>query len=448
MHLLTISRDQQLAESLRSALGEKSCELLPPDAPGELLPRIQARAPDAVLYDASTDPASLGPLLTAYTAAAPVPPLLVLLPHDRRDQGLTAVRDGAFDYLLQPLAIEELALRIRRAQELSHARQEATGLRTVLDQEAARGQFVAESPAMLALRERAGALAAERRHVLIRGEAGTGRKTLAEFLHRSSAGRRAPLRLIPCAELSADTLEAMLFRRPGPSDPRLPPPALEGEPGGATVVLEGIDRVPARLQERIADFLREQDDLAIRQPAAPWICLVALGPPVDAVDSNAGLSPGLQDILEGAVVEVPPLRDRPQDIAALLAHFAQRAAQRLGRPVSVSPRALAMLAVHGWPGNVRELEAAVNHAARLAGNGRLEYADFGLMALPSAPPSSDNEGSLALKPQVEAFERQVIMQALTAAKGSRRTAARLLGISLRTLFYKIRRYGLERARPA
>lgn len=302
---------------------------------------------------------------------------------------------------------------------------------------------------MRALRDRAGALAAERRHVLIRGEAGTGRKTLAEYLHRSSPGRRAPLRIIPCAELSPETLEAMLFRRPGPVDPRLPPPALEGEPGGATVVLEGIEHMPGPLQDRVAAFLRDQDEQAQRRPAGAWIRLIAVGGPApEDAATTPGLTPDLEQLLHEAVLDLPPLRERPQDIAALLAHFAQRAAQRLGRPVSVSPRALAMLAVHDWPGNVRELESAVNHAARLAGNGRLEYADFGLMALPSAPPSSDNDGSLALKPQVEAFERQVIMQALTAAKGSRRAAARLLGISLRTLFYKIRRYGLERARPA
>ncbi len=448
MHLLTISRDQHLADSLRSALGEKSCELLSPGPPAELLPRIFARLPDAVLYDAAGSPDDIPALLAAYREAAGPPPLLILFPPGRRQDGLAAVREGAFDYLLQPLALDELALRIRRAQELGHARQEAASLRTTLERETARGQLVAESPAMLALRERAAALAGQHCHVLIRGESGTGRKTLAEYLHRAGPERRAPLRIIACAELSPEMLEATLFRRPGPADPRLPPPALEGEPAGATVVLDGIGEVPRSLQDRIAAFLQEQDENARRQPASPWIRLVALAGPADATEAPGEVSDRLRTLLDGAVLHVPPLRERTQDVAALLAHFAQRAAQRLGRPVSVSPRALAMLAVYAWPGNVRELESAVNHAARLAGNGRLEYADFGLMTLPSAPPSADNEGSLALKPQVEAFERQVIMQALAAAKGSRRTAARLLGISLRTLFYKIRRYGLERARPA
>lgn len=448
MHLLTISPDQHLADCLRSALGEESCELLAPAPPDELLPRILARAPDAVLYDAAAAPAGLSALLDAFRSAAAPPPLLVLLPEDQRQAGLAAVQDGAFDYLLQPLALEELALRLRRAQELGHARQEASSLRSVLERESARGQLVAESPSMVALCDRAAALASQRRHVLVRGEPGSGRKTLVGYLHRASSERRTPLRVVSCAELSPEMLEASLFRRSGPADPRLPPPALDGAPEGATVVLDGVGEVPRPLQDRIATFLREQDERLARQPAAPWIRLVALAGPAAAGAASGELSASLHDILDGAVLDVPPLRERPQDVAALLAHFAHRVAQQLGRPVSVSPRALAMLSVYAWPGNVRELESAVNHAARLAGNGRLEYADFGLMDLPSAPPAMGTEGSLALKPQVEAFERQVIQQALAAAKGSRRNAARLLGISLRTLFYKIRRYGLERARQS
>jgi DNA-binding NtrC family response regulator len=147
-------------------------------------------------------------------------------------------------------------------------------------------------------------------------------------------------------------------------------------------------------------------------------------------------------------LHLPPLRERPEDIPALLTHFAGQAAHRLGHPVSVTPAALTALSHYTWPGNVRELRNAVDRAAALAGDGRLDVRDFtavrgngnghgngtGHRAL-----NGGSHTGLDLKSQVEAVERQAILRAHEASGGNRRQAASLLGISLRTLFYKMRR---------
>jgi DNA-binding NtrC family response regulator len=142
-------------------------------------------------------------------------------------------------------------------------------------------------------------------------------------------------------------------------------------------------------------------------------------------------------------LHLPPLRERPEDVPALLTHFARQAAQRLGHPVSVTPAALAALTHHGWPGNVRELRNAVERAAVLGGDRPLDAKDFvvtnGTGYSNGAAPTNGNNGTLDLKSQVEAVERQAILRALEASGGNRRQAAGLLGISLRTLFYKMRR---------
>ena len=150
--------------------------------------------------------------------------------------------------------------------------------------------------------------------------------------------------------------------------------------------------------------------------------------------------------LNAVRIHLPPLRERPEDIPALLAHFAGQAAHRLGHPVSVTPNALAALSHHSWPGNVRELRHAVDRAAALAGAGPLDVKDFSVIRR-----QRHNNGNghargngavptgLDLKSQVEAVERQAILRALEASGGNRRQAASLLGISLRTLFYKMRR---------
>ena len=127
-------------------------------------------------------------------------------------------------------------------------------------------------------------------------------------------------------------------------------------------------------------------------------------------------------------------------VPALVAHFAQQVASRTGRPISITPHALAGLSSHLWPGNVRELRQVVERAATLSPSGKLDRADFpGISADRSL---AFGPGGFALKPQVEAVEREAIARALASANGTRREAARLLQVSLRTLFYKLRRYGL------
>jgi DNA-binding NtrC family response regulator len=147
-------------------------------------------------------------------------------------------------------------------------------------------------------------------------------------------------------------------------------------------------------------------------------------------------------------LHLPPLRERPQDIPALVAHFARQTAEKLGRPVSLTPRALAALSSHAWPGNVRELRNALERAAVLSATGRLDVEDFSLQGgngngRPMNGTYIPVPGTYELKPQIEQLERATIVRALDASKGSRREAAQLLGVSLRTLFYKLRRYRLE-----
>ena len=159
-------------------------------------------------------------------------------------------------------------------------------------------------------------------------------------------------------------------------------------------------------------------------------------------------------------LHIPPLRERPEDVPALLTHFVRQAATRLGHPVSITPSALDALTHHAWPGNVRELRNAVERAAVLGTGGPLEPRDFALGTNGNGngkrhPAASDvrdgigggtahangdsHVGNLDLKTQVEAVERYAIQRALEASGGNRRQAAGLLGISLRTLFYKMRR---------
>jgi DNA-binding NtrC family response regulator len=163
--------------------------------------------------------------------------------------------------------------------------------------------------------------------------------------------------------------------------------------------------------------------------------------PVDNAVGEGRFQADLLQRLRTVLITLPPLRERAEDIPALVTHFAQQVASRTGRPVSISPQALAGLTAYSWPGNVRELRQIVERAATLSPSGKLDRGDFPVLTAELSA-GTGVAGAYALKPQVEAVERDAILRALAATKGTRREAARLLQVSLRTLFYKLRRYGL------
>lgn len=421
MHLLTLTNDTALREELRATLGEDACEFHSSVLSDQELEQALVRSPEALLFDLAGQADGGTAFLQAFAKRGETMPLLVICPESDRDAGLKALKEGAADYLLRPVSMDELATRLRRMQESEHMKKEAGALRIALERNAARSAFVAESDQMVRIRERVASLAGGHQPLLFIGERGTGKKTLAEFLHRLDGPRRTPPAIISCSAIGDRLLESHAWQ--------------EAHESG-TAVLDGIEQLPYDQQERLATTLGGNGS---RRP----VRVIALSNSrLDDPAQRKEFSSALYQRLESNLFILPPLRERGSDVPALLAHFAQRTAQRLGRPVSVSPRALAMLAVYTWPGNVAELEASVERAALLGGSGRLEYADFGLVP-GLAGPGETPSGALELKPQVEAFERQVILQALSATKGNRQSAARLLGISLRTLFYKIKRYGVE-----
>ena len=421
MHLLTLTNDTALREELRATLGEDSCEFHSSTLSDQELEEALIRSPEALLLDLADLADGGAEFLRAFAGRGESMPVLVICPAAGRDLGLKALKEGASDYLLRPVSMDELATRLRRTQESEHLRKESGQLRTALERSAARSAFVAESDPMIRIRDRVAAMAGGHQPLLIVGERGTGKKTLAEFLHRLDGQRRTPPSVISCASAGERLLDSRAWQE-----------AYES----GTVILDGVEQLPKDQQDRLATALGGNGS------KRPVRVIAISNHRLDDPGERKDFSPSLYQRLEPNLIVLPPLRERGTDVPALLAHFAQRTAQRLGRPVSVSPRALAMLAVYTWPGNVAELEASVERAALLGGNGRLEYADFGLVP-GLAGPGETPSGALELKPQVEAFERQVIMQALSATKGNRQSAARLLGISLRTLFYKIKRYGVE-----
>jgi two-component system response regulator AtoC len=359
------------------------------------------------------------------------------------EAALAALREGAYDYVHLPSKPDEIVLAVRKAEERERLRREVETLRSNVGIGAVKELVVSQSPAMRDVLELASRVARHHTPVLITGESGTGKEVVARAIHRMSPRNERSFTAVNCAIIPEQLLESELF---GHSKGAFPGATtdhaglLELADGGTLLLDEIADMSPA-LQSKILRVLEESQVRRLGGRDARRIdvrVLAATGRPVEQAVEKGQFRSDLYYRLNVVRLHIPPLRERPEDIPELLTHFARQMAQRLGHPVSITPTALAALTHYNWPGNVRELRNALERAAVLGVGGPLDAKDFAL-SNGSAPHSAGTNGSLDLRTQVEAVERAAIQRALDASNGNRRQAASLLGISLRTLFYKLRR---------
>jgi len=451
MRILIVDDDAGLRQSLGLLLNESGYEATAEGDPEQALARALAERFDAILCDVRMPRMDGLTFLRRYRAEHGTALLLMMSAHGGEDAAIAAMREGAYDYLHKPFKPDEVLLTLRKAEERERLKREVESLRASLGAEAVRDLMIAESRSLRGLLELAERVAAHGTTVLITGESGTGKEVLARAIHRMSPRSANAFTAINCAAIPEQLLESELFGHvrgafTGATGDRA---GIFESCDGGTLLLDEIGDLPHGLQ---AKLLRVLEDGQIRRVggsdsrAVDVRVIAATAKELERAVERHEFREDLFYRLNVVRLHLPPLRERREDIPALVTHFARQSAEKLGRPVSLTPRALAALTGHSWHGNVRELRNAIERAAVLSPSGRLDVEDF---ALAQNGKSNGNgvyvpvPGTYELKPQIEYLERATIGRALEAAGGSRREAAHLLGVSLRTLFYKLRRYSLE-----
>jgi two-component system response regulator AtoC len=453
MHLLIVDDDADIHRSLGQVLEEAGHQVAVEADPERALHRAAAGSFDLILCNVRLPRMDGVGFLRRYRAAGGSALLIMLSAPGTEEGAIAAMREGAYDWVQKPVRLDEVTMTIRKAEERETLRREVETLRSTVGAGTVNDLVVCESRVMRDLVDMASRVARHGTPVLLTGETGTGKEVFARAIHRMSPRSEHTFSAVNCAAVPGQLLESELFGHVAGAVP-----GAAADHAGlfelahqGTLFIDEIGALPLELQARLARVL--EDGKVCRTGARD-------GRPVD-VRVVAASSKSLEEAVAGGEfrsdlfqrlnavrINLPPLRERPEDIPALLAHFAGQAAHRLGHPVSVTPSALAALSHYAWPGNVRELRNAVDRAAGLAGNGPLDVKDFGVVGGNGNGNGSGNghgglngasHTGLDLKSQVEAVERQAILRALEASGGNRRQAASLLGISLRTLFYKMRR---------
>ena len=447
MRVLIVDDDAGLRHSLALLLQEAGYEVAAEGDPEEALRRAGAEAFDLILCDVRMPKMDGLTFLGRYRAGPGAALLIMMSAYGNEDAAIEAMREGAYDYLHKPFRPDEVMITIRKAEERERLRREVETLRSSLGVDPLRDLMIFESRAMRDLFELASRVAQHDTTVLITGESGTGKEVLARAIHRLSPRTERSFTAINCAAIPGQLLESELFGHTkgaftGAVADRM---GLFEVAHEGTLLLDEIGDLPLDLQAKLLRVLEENEVRRIggRDPRPVDVRVIAAtGKLLEQAVERGEFRADLFYRLNVVRLHLPPLRERPEDVPPLLIHFARQAATRLGHPVSITPAALAALTHHSWPGNVRELRNAVERAAVLGGTGPLDPKDFALAnGNGSHSPESPTNGSgpLDLKSQVEAVERQAIRKALDAAGGNRRQAASLLGVSLRTLFYKMRR---------
>ena len=386
--------------------------------------------------------------LAASTPEAERPAIVMMTAHGSIESAVEAMKLGASDYLQKPFEVDELLVLARRALADQRAR---TGLRYLLSERDAEFDhygIIGRSRPIRDVITRAEMVAESKSTILLTGETGTGKELVARAIHERSAQRSMPMIKVNCAAIPETLLESELFGHvrgafTGASFTKKGRFALAD---GGTIFLDEIGTIALSVQAKLLRVLqdREFEPLGAERTQRVDVRVIA----ATNRDLRQLVAEGkfLEDLfyrLNVIPIEMPPLRDRPEDIPLLVDHFVRRFAERTGKTIDgVDEKAMAELSGYGWPGNVRELENTIERAVVLSTGALLSSQSVWLMSATAAPATAAIP-SLKLHQNLEWAERETMRRALAQARGVKKDAAELMGISQRALSHYLAKYRID-----
>lgn len=410
-----------------------------------VMPAMDENWPGVVITDINMPGMDGLELMRTIHAKDPDLPVILITGHGDISMAVNAIRQGAYDFIEKPFASEFLLDVVRRALDKRRLTLENRQLRSELEAQSAPGpKIIGKSPQIQQLRRLMAAIADTAADILVMAETGCGKDLLARFIHEHSQRRDKNFVAINCGAVPEALIESELFGHEAGAftDARNKRIGKFEYANGGTLFLDEIESMPVALQIRLLRVLEERSierlgsnqtiDLDLRVIAATKVDLLALC-------EQGGFREDLYYRLNVLRVDIPPLRERREDIPLLFQHFALVASNQYGREVMPLPaERMHSLMLHDWPGNVRELR---NLAERYILLGESCTFDFDNRPITLNLPGN----GMMLSEQVERFEKMLIHTELGRHGGSIKDTLETLGLPRKTLYDKMRKYGLDKS---
>ncbi len=375
------------------------------------------------------------------------PQVLLMTAHATVESAIEAMKAGALEYLQKPFEVDELRALVRHALEHQRLRSERQYLIAERNEDFNHYGIVGRSVGMQEVIRRAERVAETKSTVLITGETGTGKEMVARAIHHRSLQREMPLIKVNCAAIPETLLESELFGHvrgafTGATATKKGKFALAD---GGTIFLDEIGTLAPALQAKLLRVLQEREFEPLGAERVQKVdvrVIAATNRDLRKMVADGTFQEDLYYRLNVIPIEIPPLRERRDDIPALIEHFVDKHKHRSGRAVTgVHAEAITSLQQYAWPGNVRELENTIERAIVLSSGPELTVASVSFLGVPGQ--TAAGLPSLGLHQNIEWVERETIRKALAQAGGIKKDAAELMGISQRALSYYLAKYRFD-----
>ena len=450
--ILIVDDEKNIRSSLEGILKDEGYRVRGAPTGEELLKQVAQTTPDLVILDVWLPGMDGLQALTELKRLYPELPVIMISGHSTVETAVKATKLGAYDFIEKPLSLEKTVLAVRNALDRQRLELENRALRQTLEQ---RYEIVGASPTIQALRAQIESAAPSHGRVLIRGESGTGKELIARAIHRQSLRTGKPFVEVNCAAIPDELIESELFGHEkgaftGATTKRRGKFELAD---GGTIFLDEVGDMSLKTQAKVLRVLQEQTFERVGGTETLGVDVRVIAASNKQLEEEIQKGTFREDLfyrLNVIPFEVPPLRERKEDIPLLAAHFLHLFSEEYGkRGKSLSPEAMDLLVQHPWPGNVRELRNVIERMVIMVPQDVIQPVDIvpSLRARPGAvaeaPPEQATEWDGTLREARERFEREYILRRLSETHWNITRAAERLGIERSNLHRKLKAYGIE-----
>ncbi|MGB9082861.1 MAG: sigma-54 dependent transcriptional regulator [Desulfuromonadaceae bacterium] len=377
-------------------------------------------------------------------------PIIMMSAYGTVETAVECMKRGAYDFISKPFKKDEIVIVLKKAEERERLKEENSQLREVVSGRFSYSGILSRNARMQEIFGQIKKVAGLKTTIMILGESGTGKELVARALHQNGQRSQKPFVAVNCGAITEYLLESELFGhvRGAFTDASSDKAGLFEQADGGTLFLDEIGEMPLSLQVKLLRVLQEGEIRRVGDSAPIKVDVRVVSATSRDLSADVAAGRFREDLyfrLNVFCLQLPPLRERVEDIPLLAEHFLRRyGSGSESQPLRIEPDAIRSLMAHRWPGNIRELENIVERASILCEDGRITSSCLPqAVRLPAGncPSDSGSDENLSIKKAEDTIERDLIRKALAKTGGNRTQAAKLLEISHRSLLYKLKEYG-------